>query len=114
MLIYQYLNEARPTLLKKKEQQEAEKALLISQRGNPETVESLISHVKRLKYRFKGRRLNMQTIRQSVIANLLKAGHDLSLVQAFAGHKYPGTTEKYRESNTEALKTAIQQYHPQR
>jgi hypothetical protein len=30
---------------------------------------------------------NCQTIRQSVITNLLKAGNDLRIVQVFAGHK---------------------------
>ena len=52
------------------------------------------------------------TIRQSVITNLLKQNHDLRLVQVFAGHKNQSTTEKYKQANLEALKTAIKQYHP--
>jgi integrase/recombinase XerD len=47
-----------------------------------------------------------------VIANLLKQGHDLSLVQNFAGHKYPSTTEKYKQSEIETLKAAVNKYHP--
>ena len=62
--------------------------------------------------KFTGRKVNCQTIRQSVITNLLKAGNDLRIVQVFAGHKYPDTTEKYKQTDTEALKTAIQNYHP--
>ncbi|PSR05489.1 MAG: integrase [Bacteroidetes bacterium SW_11_45_7] len=61
---------------------------------------------------FPERTLNMRTIRQSVITNLLKAGHDLRVVQHFAGHKYPGSTEKYKQSDVEALQRAIDKYHP--
>jgi integrase/recombinase XerD len=89
-----------------------EKTLLISHRGNPETVSRLVSHVKRMKHKFTGRTLNMQTIRQSVITNLLKSGHDLRVVQVFAGHKYPSTTEKYKQTSVEALQEQIKKYHP--
>jgi integrase/recombinase XerD len=112
MLLYHYIHEVRPKLLKKIQNQETEKTLLISHRGNPETVSSLVSHVKRMKHKFTGRTLNMQTIRQSVITNLLKAGNDLRIVQVFAGHKYPSTTEKYKQTNVEALQSAINQHHP--
>jgi integrase/recombinase XerD len=112
MLLYHYINEVRLKLLKKTQNQETEKTLLISHRGNPETVSSLVSHVKRMKHKFTGRTLNMQTIRQSVITNLLKAGNDLRIVQVFAGHKYPSTTEKYKQTNVEALQSAINQHHP--
>ena len=64
------------------------------------------------KHLFPGRRLNAKTIRQSVITNLLKAGKDLRIVQAFAGHKYPSTTEKYKQTHVEELKTQILNYHP--
>lgn len=75
--------------------------------------EDITKHVKRsFKNKFKGRKVNVTTIRQSVITNLLKAGNDLRIVQVFAGHKYPSTTEKYKQTNVEALKTAIQSYHP--
>jgi len=61
---------------------------------------------------FTDRTLNAKTIRQSVIANLLKSGHDLRLVQVFAGHKYPGATENYRQTGIEELKAGIEKYHP--
>lgn len=49
----------------------------------------ITKHVKRTyKVVYAGRQVNAQTIRQSVIANLLKAGNDISTVRAFAGHKY--------------------------
>jgi len=58
--------------------------------------------------------LNCQTIRQSVIANLLKQGHDLRIVQAFSGHKYPSTTERYKQNDVVALQQQINVFHPMR
>jgi len=56
--------------------------------------------------------LSAKTIRQSVIANLLKTGKDLRMVQAFAGHKKVSSTERYCQTGLEALKLALQKYHP--
>jgi integrase/recombinase XerD len=87
--------------------------LLIGQRGEPMTAEDITKHVKRsFTERYPGRTVNAQTIRQSVIAHLLKQGHDLSVVQVFAGHKYPSSTERYRQNEIETLKAAIEKYHP--
>jgi len=109
MLLHQYTNETRPKL----NRDPKEEKLLIGKTGNPMPSEDITKHIKRS---FKGiyspRKVNCQTIRQSVITNLLKAGNDLRIVQVFAGHKYPSATEKYKQTGTEALKTAIQQYHP--
>ncbi len=77
------------------------------------TAEDMTKHVKRsFAGLYPGRTVNAQTIRQSVIAHLLKQRHDLSVVQVFAGHKYPSTTERYRQSAIETLKAAIEKYHP--
>jgi integrase/recombinase XerD len=109
MLLNQYLNEIRPKLLKGS----IDQSLLIGSRGEPMKGEDITKHVKRsFKNKFKGRNVNVTTIRQSVITNLLKAGNDLRIVQVFAGHKYPSATEKYKQTNVEALKSAIQSYHP--
>lgn len=117
MLFYQYIFEIRPKLLENKETEnchaEFVEALIIGQRGEPMKAEDITKHIKRnYGNRFKERKVNAQTIRQSVITNLLKAGNDLRIVQTFAGHKYPSTTEKYKQTNVEALKTAVNQYHP--
>jgi hypothetical protein len=32
-----------------------------------------------------------------VIVNLLKAVHDIDVVQGFAGHNYPSATERYKQ-----------------
>lgn len=109
LLFYGYLREIRPRLLK----EGTSDRLLIGQRSEPMTAEDITKHVKRsFKGLYPGRTVNAQTIRQSVIANFLKQGHDLSLVQAFAGHKYPSTTERYRQNEIETLRAAIEKYHP--
>ena len=107
MLLYNYIHQLRPKLLKIQTQ-----CLLINQRGLPETGEGIQYLTKRARYLFPGRKLNPKTIRQSVITNLLKQGKDLRLVQAFAGHKRPSSTERYKQSQLEALKNQILQYHP--
>jgi integrase/recombinase XerD len=109
LLFYDYIREIRPLLLK----EGTSDRLLIGQRGEPMTAEDITKHVKRsFTERYPGRTVNAQTIRQSVIAHLLKQGHDLSVVQVFAGHKYPSSTERYRQNEIETLKAAIEKYHP--
>jgi len=62
--------------------------------------------------REKQERLTPLKIRQSVIANLLKEGHDLRVVQAFAGHRRTASTEAYKQTGLEELKAAIEKLHP--
>ncbi len=117
MLFYKYINEERPRLLKQETDLSAEASakadtLIITQRGTPEAGHSFKNLFKPFKKQFPGRALHAKTIRQSVIANLLKQGNDLRIVQAFAGHKYPGSTEKYRQSGIEELKAGIEKHHP--
>jgi integrase/recombinase XerD len=109
LLFYIYIREVRPRLLKAGTSDQ----LLIGQRGEPMSAEDITKHVKRsFAGLYPGRIINAQRVRQSVIAHLLKQGHDLSVVQAFAGHKYPSSTERYRQNETQTLKAALQQYHP--
>lgn len=105
--IMNYLQKDRPKLLKV----ETEK-LIISKLGTEETGEGIGYIVATQKHLFPDRKLNAQTIRQSVITNLLKQGKDLRLVQAFAGHKYPSTTERYKQTQVEQLKNQLLKYHP--
>ena len=102
-----YIGEDRPRLLKVQTQK-----LIISKAGNPENGEGISYLIERCRHLLPDRKLNTKTIRQSVIANLLKAGKDLRLVQAFAGHKYPSATEKYKQTQVEALKQAVLKHHP--
>lgn len=109
LLFHDYIHAIRPKLLQGKQSQ----ALLIGIRGEAMSGEDITKHVKRsFNNVYPGRTVNAQTIRQSVIANLLKQGHDISVVQAFAGHKYPSSTERYKQSEIETLKAAVNKYHP--
>lgn len=105
--IMKYLGEDREKLLKISSQK-----LIISKLGTEETGEGIAYIIQTCRTLFKGRKLNPKTIRQSVITNLLKQGKDLRIVQAFAGHKYPSTTEQYKQTGVEELKTQILKYHP--
>lgn len=109
LLFHQYITDIRPKLLNANHSN----VLLITIRGEPMSGEDITKHIKRsFKALFPNRKVNAQTIRQSVITNLLKRGHDISLVQAFAGHKYPGATERYKQNEIETLQAAVNKYHP--
>jgi integrase/recombinase XerD len=109
LLFHQYITAIRIKLLNGN----ASNCLLIGIRGGAMSGEDITKHIKRsFKELYPNRKVNAQTIRQSVITNLLKQGHDLSLVQAFAGHKTPSTTERYKQSEIETLKAAVNKYHP--
>lgn len=51
-------------------------------------------------------------IRQSVIANLLKSGVDIRIVQEFSGHRRTASTEAYKQTGLEELKSIIERLHP--
>jgi len=51
-------------------------------------------------------------IRQSVIAYLLKENNDIRIVQEFAGHRRTASTEAYKQTGLEELKSAIDKLHP--
>ncbi len=107
MLLHGYITKERPCLLKEKTD-----ALILTKLGTAERGEGIHYLVSTYQDLFPDRSLTPQTIRQSVITNLLKQGHDLRVVQVFAGHKYPSATERYRQSQIEELKAAVQKYHP--
>lgn len=107
MLFYKYIHEVRPKL-----KTIETSSLILTKSGTPEQGEGISYLLETSKHLFPDRNLNTKTIRQSVIANLLKQGNDLRLVQVFAGHKYTGSTEKYRQTGIEELKAGIQKYHP--
>lgn len=104
-----YLENDRQSLLKGKKNPSK---LFLTKLGTAENGEGIGYLLETCRHLFPNRRLNAKTIRQSVIANLLQEGKDLRLVQAFAGHKYPSTTERYRQGHVEALRSAIKKHHP--
>ncbi|WP_341839425.1 tyrosine-type recombinase/integrase [Chitinophaga caseinilytica] len=102
LLLYAYLREIRPRLGKGA----ASDRLLLGLRGKPMAAADIVKHVLR------HYPVSAQRIRQSVIANKLKAGEGLAAVQVFAGHKYPSSTERYRQSCDGELAAAVAAYHP--
>jgi integrase/recombinase XerD len=109
MLFYKYIHEVRSKVIKENTSQ-----LILNLRGGRMTADSINYLVETFKPLFPDRNLNAKTIRQSVITNLLKQKKDLRIVQVFAGHKKPSSTERYRQTGLEELKAAVMKYHPLR
>lgn len=109
MLFYKYIHEVRTKIIK-----EATDQLILNIRGKPMEPDGINYLVETFKPLFPDRNLNAKTIRQSVITNLLKQKKDLRVVQVFAGHKKPSSTERYRQTGLEELKAAVMKYHPLR
>ena len=107
-LLYEFINQDRGKL---KTIRNDENALLLGKLGTPITKEDVDYLISTYQKQSK-KKLTSTTIRQSVIANLLIKNNDLRIVQHFAGHKSPDTTEKYRQTGLNALKTAIDKLHP--
>jgi integrase/recombinase XerD len=108
-LIERYITESRPELLGSSRND----SLLISMRGVSETVDGIHSMIEPLKGLFPGRKLSPQTIRQSVISNLLNEYRKpVEDVQLFAGHKYPSSTEKYLRKDTDKEREKVNMWHP--
>jgi integrase/recombinase XerD len=107
MMINQYITEERPALNKKKSNK-----LILTRHYKEENGCSVHDVVKVYKPLFPDRVVSPLSIRQSVIANLLEAGKDIRMVQVFAGHKSPMTTERYQQTGIEELTAAVNRYHP--
>lgn len=108
LLFYEYIHTDRNEL---KTFRNDKNALLLGKLGTPvkaTDIDYLISTYQKQSKK----RLTTTTIRQSVITNLLAKNNDLRIVQYFAGHKSPDTTEKYRQTGLSALKTAVDKLHP--
>jgi integrase/recombinase XerD len=107
MLINKYLHEER-TILNRSNSIK----LILTRRYQAERGCGVHDVVKVYKYLFADKTLSPLTIRQSVIANLLKAGKDIRAVQVFAGHRSPMTTERYQQTGIEELTAAVLKFHP--
>jgi site-specific recombinase XerD len=107
MLINRYLNDERIILNRSNSTR-----FILTRRYQAERGCGVHDVVKVYKYLFKDKTLTPLAIRQSVIANLLKAGKDIRAVQVFAGHKSPMTTERYQQTGIEELTAAVMKFHP--
>ena len=110
LLLYEYINHDRNKL---KTWRNDNNKLLLGKLGTPIRTEDVDYLITTYQKQYK-KKLTATTIRQSVLANLLTKNNDLRVVQHFAGHKHPDTTEKYRQTGLNALETAIDKLHPVR
>lgn len=108
MVFSKYLNEIRPELL-----QCTTDKLLLSKLGKPISVDGIHAIIEPLKPLFPERNLNPKTIRMSVICNWLNEKKiQLEKVQELAGHKWPGTTEKYIKVDSLQQREMINKFFP--
>lgn len=108
ILFAKYINENRSKLLRSNTDK-----LILSKLGKPMTVDSLQAIIEPLKGLFPDRKLSPQTIRMSVICNWLNEKKiPLERAQELAGHKWPGTTEKYFKVDANAERELINRYFP--
>jgi site-specific recombinase XerD len=108
LLFYDYINNHRTKLVTFRTKEDY---FLLGKLGTPTTGDDINYLISTYQKQSK-KTLTTITIRQSVIANLFVKNNDLRIVQYFAGHKSPDTTEKYRQTGLNALKTAIEKLHP--
>ena len=104
--LYQYLDQDRPKLLNS-----PQSSLFINKLGQPESGETLGYLLKTARPQFKPLTFNPKTVRMSVLASKFKAGWSLLQVQYFAGHRYPSSTQRYQQSDLEALENSLATYH---
>ncbi len=103
-----YIDDVRPKMLRC-----ATDKLILNKLGKPISVDGIHSVTESLKNLFPDRKLNPQTIRMSIICNWLnEKKYDLVKVQELAGHKWPGTTEKYIRIDVNAERELINRYFP--
>ena len=109
LLFQTYQEKIRPALLSKNKNslEMPLKGYLLSLRGNAFSEDDLSGYFKH----HYPKSVNATIIRQSVITNLLK-NNDLRIVQVFAGHKYPSTTEAYKQDDVTQLQSELMRFHP--
>jgi integrase/recombinase XerD len=108
ILFHNYINETHPALLRG-----ISDKFILTKLGQPIVVNSIHAMIEPLRGLFPDRKLNPQTIRMSVICNWLNEKNiPLERVQELAGHKWPGTTEKYIKINMLQQRELINRYFP--
>lgn len=108
MVFSKYIHEIRPKLLRS----DTDK-LIITKLGKAMSVDSVQAMIEPLKGLFPDKKLCPQTIRMSVICNWLNDKKlPLEKVQELAGHKWPGTTEKYFKADSEQQRELINRFFP--
>ncbi len=108
LLIDRYLNLDRPGL----EQRSANTYpnLLLTKYGKPIQPGAINRQINHGYQKFM--KMSPLKIRQSVIHHKLREGHNVRVVQAFAGHRSILSTEAYQTNHIEELRKGINKYHP--
>lgn len=108
LLLERYINETRLKLKRCTTEK-----LILTKLGKPITVDSINAMVEPLGSLFPDRKLNPRAIRMSVISSCFNEKKmRLEDVQAFAGHKWPGTTEKYLKKDSLQQREMINRFFP--
>ncbi|HEY4578676.1 MAG TPA: tyrosine-type recombinase/integrase, partial [Savagea sp.] len=107
--LYQYIEKARPYLLRKKQHQR----LFVNMRGDPLTdrgVRHILNEV--VKKSALTHPIYPHKIRHSFATHLLNQGADIRIVQELLGHENLSTTQVYTHVTTDRLKQIIDTAHP--
>lgn len=108
LLFERYINETRLKLKRCTTEK-----LILTKLGKPITVDSINAMVEPLGSLFPDRKLNPRAIRMSVISSCFNEKKmSLEDVQRFAGHKWPGTTEKYLKKDSGKQRELINRFFP--
>ncbi|MDP6836465.1 MAG: site-specific tyrosine recombinase XerD [Candidatus Marinimicrobia bacterium] len=108
--IEKYLNEGRPTLLKKGKRSDT---LFLNYRGDPISRKGVWMLLR--KYVTGAgidKRVSPHTLRHSFATHLLEGGADLRVVQEMLGHADISTTQIYTHLDRTYLKEVHKTYHP--
>jgi integrase/recombinase XerD len=109
MALHEYIERDRPLLVGAHPDPGR---LIVSRFGKVLAAHGISRLLNGPAYLQRGKRYLPLRIRQSVIAHKLKAGHDLRVVQVFAGHRQISSTEAYQQNDLEQLRTGIARHHP--
>lgn len=103
--LLEYINEIRP-MIQKRTGVTSDQLFPIKSDFN-----CILYKISQLLKTYNAKATNINQVRKSVICNWFKR-YNIRKVQQMCGHKYIGSTEKYRQDNLENLQEAINQFHP--
>ncbi len=110
LLLHNYLKQEYKTWYRRQKPAKRENYFLLTDEGlqlQPVIINKMINYKREQQ-----NKLIPLKIRQSVIAYLLKENNDIRIVQEFAGHRRAASTEAYKQTGLEELKSAIDKLHP--